>query len=384
MQKKYLIEIILFLSYLLFSAAWMAGTVSMHHIMAQVGMNSLAQASTLTTALTVAKIAGSALAAYLMVRLGLRHAITLAAVLICLGIFTPFAASFSLLLLSRFLLGLGGALMQVYLNPVVVGWFADRELTVVNGLNNMTFNLGIVVGMSVVPWALSMTGDWRGGLIAISAGSIVLAILWALFGQVAPRSGPIAAAPQDGYRLRDGLRDRFTWIYTFTFSGLLSFYVVLFTFYPNAGISQAHTVLVAGIGGGLCGTVLCGRIRRRMAVLRICGALQLVSALALSFLREPAVASCSAIVLGFALFFPIATLFTVGQKQPGMTPARVSVRYSIFWAMCYLVTTVVATVFARIVDASHGQYGAAFAFICCVEGSFLVGSLMLRDRMQSE
>lgn len=270
--------------------------------------------------------------------------------------------------------------MQVYLNPVVVGWFADRELTLVNGLNNMTFNLGIVLGMSIVPWAASI-GDWRTGLILISAASIVLTILWALFGRIAPRVAPVSAAPQDDYRLRDGLRDRFTWIYTFTFSGLLSFYVVLFTFYPNAGIGQAHAVLVAGIVGGLCGTLLCRRIQRRMAVLRVCGALQLISAAFLSFAKDPAVVSVSAIVLGFTLFFPIATLFTVGQKQPGMTSARVSVRYSIFWAVCYLVTTVVATVFAKIVDIDHGHYGIAFAFICCVESSFLIGSLMLEDRM---
>lgn len=384
MKKRHLIEAILFLSYLLFSTAWMAGTLSMHHIMAQVGLHSLAQASTLTTALTVAKIAGSALAAYVMSRLGLRHAITLSAILIGLGIVTPFATTFPLLLLSRFLLGLGGAFMLVYLNPAVVGWFAERELTFVNGLNNMAFNLGIVLAMSIMPWATSVTGDWRAGLVMISTASIVLAVLWLMFGQPAPRVAHASRAPENTYRFRDGLRDRFTWTYTLTFSGLLSFYVVLFTFYPNAGIGQAHTVLVAGIAGGLCGTLLSGRIRRRMLMLRVSGALQLASAIVLSFASSPAVVFCSAIVLGFALFFPIATLFTVGQKQPGMTSARVSVRYSIFWAVAYLAATVATTVFAKIVDAHHGDYHVAFMFICVVESSFLIGALLLKDRQHPE
>ncbi|ARK96028.1 CynX/NimT family MFS transporter [Burkholderia pseudomallei] len=381
MNRRFAVEAILFSSYVLFSAAWMAGTMSMHEIMSQASIRSLTSASSLTTALTIAKIAGTAVSAWLMSKIGIRRAVSLSAVLVCFGLLTPFATSWSSLFASRFLLGLGGAFMVVYLNPVVVGWFSGRELTFVNGLNNMAFNLGIALAAFVVPWSASYTGNWRAGLVILSSASVAFTILWALFGRSAAEETNHANARSNGsYRFRDGLRDPFTWIYTFMYSGLLSFYIVLFTFYPNAGIKEAKYVLVAGIAGGIAGTIFSGRIRRRMAVLRFSGAVQLLSAITLSFASSHSIALVSAILLGFFLIFPMATVFTVGQKQPGMTQASISVRYSIFWSACYIVATAVTTIFAKIVDMNGGDYDWALIFICAVEGSFFAGSLLLKDK----
>lgn len=382
MNRRYLIETILFLSYVMFAATWVAGTMSMREIMTQVGSHSLALGSTLTTALTIAKIAGTACSAYLIVKLGTKHAITLSAVLISIGLITPFVSSYPLLFASRFLVGLGGAFLLVYLNPIAVGWFTGRELTFVNGLNNLAFSVGTVLAMFVVPAATGLTGNWRSGMLLLSGASVVLTILWVLFGRAAAleASATRSRAAERDYRFRDGLKDPFTWLLVFTYSGLLSLYIVMLTFYPTAGITEARAVLVAGVVGGIVGTTLSGRIRRRMLVLRVSGVVQVLAAIGLSFSGTHVIALASAIVLGFVLIFPLATIFTVGQKQPGMTQSRVLVRFSIFWSACYFVATVVTTLFAEIVDRNHGNYYAAFVFICVISASFPIGSFLLKDR----
>lgn len=380
MKRKYLIEGTLFLTYISFALSWVCATVSIHNIMDQMGVHTLTLASTLSSAVTIAKIVGTAISAILVSRLGLRHAVSIATLLICCGILTPLASSFSVLLISRFLVGLGGALLLVYFNPIAVDTAA--EMPFVNGLNNTAFNIGATLALFFMPWASSVLGGWRPVLLGVSSVSIFLTMVWLIFGKTQLGKSESAVQPHgERYRMRDGLRDPVTWNVTLTYAGLLSFYIVLFTFYPSAGIRQTETVLLSGIAGGICGMVAAGRVKsRRLMLLRVFGVVQLIAAFALSFATQSTFVLCSAIALGFSLTFPVATLLTLGQDQPGMTTAHVSVRFSIFWSTSYMAATIWATVFAKLVDLNYGNYHTAFLLNCLIEGSFLIGALLLKDR----
>lgn len=380
MSRKFFVEGIIFLSYLMFSMSWVGASSFMHEIMKHVHIQSFTQASSLSTAVTIAKIAGTAIAATIASKLSLRYSVFLAGVLISFSVVTPLTTSFTLLVASRFLMGLGGALMIVYFNPVVVGWFTPDERPIVNGLNNITFNLGAVLTTVMLEPAVHLLGRWDVVLIDISIASVLLALLWLLFG----KAGPLETQPEQAviknYRFRDGLRDRFTWNLAVVYSGMLSFYIVMFTFYPAAGINEVQqTVLISGLVGGVGGIFVAKRVRNRVAPLRLCGALQLVSACLVSFSNTHWVVVFSSVALGIFLILPLATLFTLGQDQPGSTPAVVSVRFSIFWSVSYIIATAATTIFAALVDANHGNFSAAIYFICGMEGLFFVGSLFLRD-----
>ena len=143
----------------------------MHEIMKHVNIHSLTQASSLSTAVTIAKIIGTAIAALIASRLGLRYSVLLAGILICFGVLTPLTTSFAVLVSSRFLMGLGGALMIVYFNPLVVGWFPPGERPAVNGLNNITFNLGAVLTTFLLQPAVRFIGSWDAVLVDISIAS---------------------------------------------------------------------------------------------------------------------------------------------------------------------------------------------------------------------
>ena len=79
MHKKYLIEFILFTIYMLFAMSWVGATIFMPEIMKLSGMQTLTQASVLSTSLTVAKIFGTAVAAWTITKFGIRNAFSLSA-----------------------------------------------------------------------------------------------------------------------------------------------------------------------------------------------------------------------------------------------------------------------------------------------------------------
>jgi CP family cyanate transporter-like MFS transporter len=365
-RNRYLIEALLFASYVFFAMSWTAGAAFIPQIMKALNIGNLAAASNITNAVSAAKILGTFVAAAILSRLFVKRAVTLAMALMAIGILTPFVTNYPLLLAVRFLMGLGGALIVVYFAPVIMQLFSDNERPFVNGLNSVAFNVTLVF---------------------ISLGSVVCLLLWLLLGETPRRDASAAtgatssAAP---FTMVDGLKERFTWIYSLTYAGILSFYVVLFTFYKNAGINEAKYVILAGIFGTVVGILVARSTTRRLPVLRISGLLQVLAIIGLHSKvwgltqSDDFVALC-AIVAGFFIFLPMTSLVTLGQEQRGMTSQKASVTFSLFWSISYLVATFVPFIFAHLVDTHGGNYAVAFGFITVISGSFLVGSMLLPE-----
>jgi predicted MFS family arabinose efflux permease len=210
-------------------------------------------------------------------------------------------------------------------------------------------------------------------------------IIWLIFGKI-DLSTPTTTAnlAQKDYTLVDGLKDKFNWLYAFTYSGLLAFYIVLFTFYPKAGISQAKQVILFGIIGAIAGMIYSNKSVKRIPIIRISGLIQVLAAFGLSFAGDNhTMGTISAAILGFFIFLPMPALVTYAQERSGMTAQKISVTFSLFWSISYAVATIIPTIFAKIVDINNGDYHTAFIFICIVEGTFFIGSLFLRENIKS-
>eukprot|EP00487_Bulimina_marginata_P009863 TRINITY_DN4442_c0_g1_i1.p1 TRINITY_DN4442_c0_g1~~TRINITY_DN4442_c0_g1_i1.p1 ORF type:complete len:206 (-),score=24.23 TRINITY_DN4442_c0_g1_i1:49-666(-) len=179
-SNKYLVEAFVFISYVLFAMAWVGGTASMGQIMSAMHIDSLASASFISGAVTLAKIVGTFAAAWVAIKFGIKYAFFIASLLIAIGLLTPLAPNYELLLLSRFLMGLGGAFMIVYFNPIVMHWFEPKERPVINGLNALAFN----VGTGIVLWQMTtineITDSWKISLITFSVASLLLSFAWLL------------------------------------------------------------------------------------------------------------------------------------------------------------------------------------------------------------
>jgi MFS family permease len=379
-NNKYLVAMLVFVSYTLFAMAWVGGTASMGQIMASMQIDSLASASFISGAVTLAKIVGTFIAAWLAVKVGVKKAFFISGVLISIGILTPLAPNYELLLVSRFLMGLGGAFMIVYFNPIVMAWFSPEERPTINGINAVAFN----VGTGIILWQMSnfnsLTGSWQNTLLMFSLVSILLSISWLLVKD--KESHAVAKEGEEtpvSYSYIDGLKDKFNWVYALTYSGILAFYICLFTFYPKAGISQSALVIASGIIGTLAGIVYSKKFIARVPVIRWSGLVIIFTVLGLSFGDAEWLQTVCAMALGFFIFFPVTALVTIPHELPNMTGERITVVFSLFYSISYLIATVVLWNFGRLVDINQGDFTSAFTLITAVSSTFFIGSFFLPE-----
>ncbi len=371
---------LVFVSYTLFAMAWVGGTASMGQIMASMEIDSLASASFISGAVTLAKIVGTFIAAWLAVKVGVKKAFFISGILISIGILTPLAPNYELLLASRFLMGLGGAFMIVYFNPIVMAWFEPEERPTVNGINAVAFN----VGTGIILWQMSnfnlLTGSWKSTLLLFSLVSVLLSFAWLLVKDKENNTTVKQAdKKQVSYSYVEGLKDKFNWIYALTYSGILAFYICLFTFYPKAGISQSALVIASGIIGTLAGIVYSKKFVTRVPVIRWSGLVIIITVLGLSFGNSEWLQTLCAMVLGFFIFFPITALVTIPHELPKMTGERITVVFSLFYSISYLIATIVLWSFGRLVDINDGDFTSAFTLITVVSSTFFIGSFFLPE-----
>jgi len=384
--NKYLVAVVVFISYTLFAMAWVGGTASMNQIMSAMEIDSLASASFISGAVTLAKIVGTFIAAWLALKVGIKYAFFVSGLLISIGLLTPLAPNYEFLLVSRFLMGLGGAFMIVYFNPIVMAWFEPQERPTINGINAVAFN----VGTGIILWQMtqfnSITGSWQNTLLIFSSASIVFSLIWLLVKNKKsdPESKNSNEPKQQSeniahYTYLDGLKDKFNWIYALSYSGILAFYICLFTFYPKAGISQSALVIGMGIVGTIAGIIYSKKVTRRLPVIRWSGLIVTVTIAGLSYSTLPGLQTVSAMVLGFFIFFPITALVTIPHELPTMTPQKITVIFSLFYSISYLVATIVLWEFGKLVDINDGDFTMAFALICIVSSTFFFGSFFLPE-----
>jgi MFS family permease len=379
-NNKYLVAVLVFVSYTLFAMAWVGGTASMGQIMASMHIDSLASASFISGAVTLAKIVGTFIAAWLAIKVGVKKAFFISGVLISIGILTPLAPNYELLLVSRFLMGLGGAFMIVYFNPIVMAWFEPEERPTINGINAVAFN----VGTGIILWQMSnfnsLTGSWQSTLLLFSLVSVLLSVTWLLV----KNKDTNTATKHDketpvSYSYLDGLKDKFNWIYALTYSGILAFYICLFTFYPKAGISQSALVIASGIIGTLAGVIYSKKFAARVPVIRWSGLVIIFTVLGLSFGNAEWLQTLCAMALGFFIFFPVTALVTIPHELPNMTGERITVVFSLFYSISYLIATLVLWSFGRLVDINQGDFTSAFTLITVVSSTFFIGSFFLPE-----
>ena len=352
----------------------------MGQIMDSMQVDSLASASFISGAVTLAKIVGTFGAAWLALKFGVKYAFFLSALLIAIGAFTPFSPNYEILLVSRFLVGLGGAFMLVYFNPIVMHWFSPEERPVINGLNAVAFN----VGTAIVLWSMadfnSLTGDWKTTLLIFSLASLFFAIAWLLVKfEVPEHTEDKAAEPAAYYSYTEGLKDKFNWAYALTYSGLLAFYICLFTFYPKAGISQSKWVIGFGIVGTLAGITYSKTHPKRIPVIKWSGLAMVLTIIGLSFGPNETVQTISAILLGFFIFFPITALVSIPHELPKMTGPRITVIFSLFYSISYLLATFILWVFGKLVDINQGDYTQSLVLITILSSTFFIGSFFLPE-----
>lgn len=371
----FLLSAMLFLSYMLFAVAWNWGDLYVRSL----GF-SASRTALMTNAITLAQVIGSLVAANVLLRMGPRNAFTLASGLIVFGGLVSLTDAFPLIFFIRFVLGLGGALMVVLLSGIVARLLTGRALQIANGVNSVAFNTGLAVAITFGVFF----GNPVFAVVLAAALSLLLLMVWLFVARLGLRSEPAAEQKVDrSYTMREGFGEWFNWVFALAYTGLLSYYIVAFTFMDPDTI---RWVVYTGVVGALSGTVVSARVsdRTKPVVAVVCGALQLVAAAAVLGLADHALAPLVGVILGFVIFFPMPFFVQLAFIRPNVTPRQIAVTFSIFWAVSYAGSVVFIQVFAWIADATGGLTTEGtpvstlpLVFIVVVESTFLVGTLLL-------
>src|SRR5216117_3921586 len=194
------------------------------------------------------------------------------------GIGEGLSPNFPVLLVSRFLLGLGAALFFAPAIGILTPLFRQEEEGLVLGLYNSCFNIGGAIGLFGWVLVTDFLG-WRGGLVLVG----VIGVISVLIRQVViPRDKVIPRTQRRS--MRPVFRNRNIWLIAF---GVLGFWGAIFsssTFLeaytkdvygitPYISGLMASTIMFASIFGGPFGGYLSDRLRRRKIFILVPGML---------------------------------------------------------------------------------------------------------------
>ena len=70
---------------------------------------------------------------------------------------------------------------------------------------------------------------------------------------------------------------------------------------------------------------------------------------------------------------------TIPHELPKMTGQKVTVVFSLFYSISYLVATAVLWSFGKLVDMNQGDFSSAFVLITVVSSTFFIGSFFLPE-----
>lgn len=382
-RRAVAIEALLFLAYCFFSASWMVGSIVTTDMCHEFGLSSLP--SSVNNAISAAKILGNFVAAWILIKLGPKKTVSVSCLLICAVVAGAFATNLSFFVVTRFLLGFGGALLMICMTPYVVYCFEPRRHPIWIGINNAGPNTGNLIALLSVSAVRAWLGDWRSVLIFYGAFSVVFLVLWLIVGRdypLAPKAASDEKAPQL-YRYRDGLKEPFLYKFLFTMTGRLVMYTVmlyLFPLNPDFTVnSQFISLMIAltGIPGTIIGIILAKKLKRQLSLFRFSGVAQSFLFFLMILTDSPTIATVSAILLGFVIFISTPSLFTLPTKLPGATPEKVAVILTLYWAGAYTLQMVVYAVVVHMVN-SLGWY-LAMLFTALYSLTFLIGTFLLPD-----
>ena len=348
---RWVVESLMFLMYMAFGISWMAYVPLMADLVAHFQIKPTSVAFVISL-VSVSKAFVPLLAGVLAARIGLKRALLVGACLSALSILIPSAPTFPILLALRFVFGIGGAILVTLMGPMAMDWFPRSELPLVNGLNNVAVNTGITIALyTAVP--LSKQVGWQQALQLYATASLVLAVLWALFGRnraLEPDPAKPKASGGPAVAILDLMKLPETWLIALAFGGPLSLYLALNTWLPShfesafklprADASAATGLFnLVGIPSAILGGWLTTRLGLRRPIIMLSGLLMPCASAALICLGDnPPIRTLAAVVLGLSFFIATSPVFTIPTELAGLTSRHVAILNGIVFSFSYILS----------------------------------------------
>lgn len=376
-MKKWTIEFILYAVYMMFGAAWATTGSVMPQIMADFSVD-VSHAALMSNVILWAKIVGAVCTAVLVARLGTRKSYLLGCIMIGVSVFIPFIDNFTLLLVIRFLGGLGGAVCLVSLVPTVARFFDNRMASTLNSINCTSNIIGTIIALTLAGYLSTFFGGWRNLLAAYGAITLVLGGLWMLCFSDEEKEQQRPTNVSRGQKmteLKDVIFSRIVWGMIAQYAGAMIMMVFMFTFLPLyyakyanlAADSHAHlsaTVNQVGIMlGALVGPFFKNRGYHYKSWLFISSIFMAITTFAMLFAtNDIVILVCSFLTGGiFATWF--AFIFSIPKEGlKHATTQTVTCAMSTFWVCTFLLATINSQIIGWSVDVTGG-FTVGFTYV---------------------
>ena len=293
--------------------------------------------------------------------------------------------NFAAMLSLRLAYGVGLAMTITATGPLLMGWFSQKEVLVMNALNTAIVSLGVAASVAGAAPLAGIT-DWKMAMSIFGVLGVAGTVAWAFAGRDAPFTGS-RPAPISFRRAMGVLSGRTVILLVLTDAGILVQYTALTGWLPTffnerRGMSLAEAGLVTGMLPfiGVFAVLLGGTLPLRFGSAR---PIFLISGLAAglggigTFLLPGTVGIyVSAVVLGFGSWFYVPLLLTLPLRLADITPQNLAVIYGsimTFSGMAMFISPILAGAFR---DFS-GSFLPGFVVCWAMSWTALLAGLLL-------
>ncbi|WP_275440208.1 MFS transporter [Paenibacillus sp. ACRRY] len=280
----------------------------------------------------------------LMSKFGIKHTRTIALVFYTIGGLVPlFTSSFTVLLLSRILIGVGMGIAAGTSVGVTMDWYPPKERPLINSLNSILSLAGSFLALVLaIPVYNLVGGDWKMTLELFGVVMLITTILWMIFAKnnvqakttapVGVDADPSNVRPKESV-LKQVLRRKEVILLIVAYLSFMlasqSLQTFLPTFYQTdlqmsaakSGTITSLISLASVVAGVLVGVLMAASGRRKIFMWPLL-VLLLIGCVGSVTLPDGWMLYASVILIGLALNGWLPAMFTSVMELEGMTPEK--------------------------------------------------------------
>lgn len=401
--KGIILWLLILSGYFLFVFNWMimnslAGTVSENGWLGEYFTDepSTLMTNTVNWSITLMRGIGALFAGWLLVKIGHRYSVIVAFSFLCVATITSFMPYYSLFILGRMLMAVGGTVLIVYTQPIIANYFqSSKDKNKLNITNSLAFNFGSI--FAFLPFLFPVIGDpmvdnWQLWSTIFASAAIILLIAYVL---VSRGENPVrkltkleaieAKKDPNFATLGTVLKEKRTWYFGISYAFWLTTVVTMITlvskvFGTYVDPIAVKTWYIAFLIGLIPGIFLIGpwgssmRSRKPFIItIILLGIISAAIAVPLAMFAEEGESSAP-IMFAFSVLFifisgaclwGIQGVFlgmTYGYK--GATPQKQGIVMGSIWGIGYIGNTILTIILSVIFDASQTAFISVFFLMC--------------------
>ncbi|MBS4761244.1 MFS transporter [Carnobacteriaceae bacterium zg-ZUI252] len=372
---------ILFMSYILFAANWVGGSTLGPEIIKTYFPGETVSpviSQVVNYTITTARVFANFLAAFFLMKLGIRKAGILAFVFLSFALVAIWMPNYWLYIGARMIMALGGSMLMVFMNPMVVRFVAQKHKMIYSALITASYNIGaFIIALAFIVAGNTLRMDWRITMSVIASCVLILFATWLW------KSEHFETTPStnDNYSYAVAIKDAFIWKYSLSFSAFIFLYVMMLTSLP-ATMAKYVQELNSGMmilmvsGGGIVGTLMMMRLKiesKRKPFLLKVGSLTIALLVASLYVAPHFIIGAYVLMFlgGFVLFIQYPVYLNIPHELPNMNPQRSTLMFGVIWALTYGLYTLFNFFWSLILD-NFGLQAAHIFFVGIVSVHLLM------------